>query len=123
MIEQDILRMKPGIDLNLAVAQEVMGHVVINDESLGYMERFVDNNGGSVWNVLQSYSENSSLAELVVDKMIQEGHHDAVYWSKFGYGAYTEAEAICKAAILAVMKRRNIDKIIKQAFGEANQGK
>ena len=29
------------------------------------------------------------------------GYQDAVYWSRFGQGQYTEAEAICKAALLS----------------------
>lgn len=72
--EQEILTMKPGVDLNAEVAREVMGHIVVKDDCLGYLERFKDKNGDSVWDGLRLYSEDMSIAESVVDKMIREGN-------------------------------------------------
>ncbi len=100
MTQEEILAMKPGVELNVKVAEEVIGHVVARDETFGYMER--DNN--SVWGRLQLYSEDISAAELVVDEMIKLGYDDAIYWADFGDGIYTEPEAICKAALLAVFE-------------------
>jgi hypothetical protein len=36
--------------------------------------------------------------------MIQLGHDDALYWADFGGGIYTAPEAICKAALLAILE-------------------
>ena len=42
MTKTEILAMKPGTELNIAVAERIMGHVVKKDEILGYMERMVN---------------------------------------------------------------------------------
>ena len=39
MTREEILEMKPGIELNMKVAEQVMGNIVVNDEILGYLER------------------------------------------------------------------------------------
>ena len=123
MTQEEILTMEPGRELNIEVAKEVMEHVVASDGMLGYLERLIDpGDGGSVWSSLQPYSEDISVAELVVDKMIERGYDDAIYWADFGDGVYTEAEAICKAALLAILEEHRIEEvsseILKQALGD-----
>ncbi len=100
MTRDEILVMKPGAALNAKIAEEIMGHVVVQDATLGEMERFLDD-GESAWGPPQPYSEDRVVAESVVQKMLDLGYEDAVYWSSFGQGKYTEPEAICKAALLA----------------------
>ena len=48
MTKEEILAMKPGRELNIAVAKFVMEHDVIVDETFGDMERHVVDNC-SVW--------------------------------------------------------------------------
>lgn len=126
MTENEILAMKPGSELNAQVAEKIMGHVIAEDELLGYVERLVNPEGGdSIWSPLKRYSEDISVAELVVDKMVELGHEDAVCWADFGGGKYTEAEAICKAALLAVLagpsSKEASDKILHQALGDEHK--
>jgi hypothetical protein len=102
MTKEEILLMKPGIELNAKIAEEIMGKVVVQDKMLGPMERLL-HDGESVWGPPQPYSEDLIAAEQVVDKMLDLGYEDAVHWSRFGDGRYTEAEAICKAALLAIL--------------------
>jgi hypothetical protein len=118
MTKEEILAMKPGIKLNIAVAERIMGHSVKNDETFGYMERMVNSKedncdcscgcnasreGDSVWGMVEHYSEDISAAKNVIEKMKVIGHKDTQLWPDFGNGKYTEAEAICKAALLAVL--------------------
>ena len=123
MTREEILAMQPGSELNTKVAEKIMGHIVTKDETFGYMERLVDpEDDSSVWCPVKPYSEDISVAELVVDRMIEMGHEDAIYWADFGEGKYTEAEAICKSALLAVLEETTleqaVDKILRQALGE-----
>jgi len=104
MTQEEILAMNPGAELNAKVAEEVIGHAVARDETFGYTERLIDKDNSSVWDKLLHYSEDISAAELVVGKMIELGHDDAIYWADFGDGIYTEPEAICKAALLAILE-------------------
>ena len=106
MTQEAILAMKPGGELNTKVAEDIIGHVVSKDATFGYMERLTDESGSSVWDTLKPYSEDISAADLVVRKMTALGYEDAVNWADFGNGAYTEPEAICKAALLAVQEGR-----------------
>jgi hypothetical protein len=120
MTKEEILAMKPGSELNIAVAERIMGHIVKKDEIMGYMERTTnpktkeDNcdccsscsspqEGDSIWGFVEPYSEDISVAKQVIDKMTDIGYEDAKSWPDFGDGKYTEAEAICKAALLAVL--------------------
>lgn len=105
MTQEEIMAMEPGVELNAKVAEQVIGRVVAKDDVFGYMER----DDGSVWNLLQPYSEDMSVAELVVEKMIKLGYDDAIYWADFGNGIYTEPEAICKAALLAILDEGEIE--------------
>ena len=58
--------------------------------------------------------------------MIELGYEDAIYWADFGEGKYKEAEAICKAALLAVLEggssEEASDKIIRQALEDEGEG-
>jgi hypothetical protein len=120
MTKEEILAMKPGIELNIAVAERVLGHAIKNDEVMGYMERitFKKSNqsssgtgntctnpqeGDSIWGAVEPYSEDISAAKVVIDRMLDIGYKDANTWADFGDGKFTEAEAICKAALIAVL--------------------
>lgn len=100
MTKEDILLMAPGIELNAKIAKEIMGHVIVRDRTFGPMERLVKD-GEFVWGTPQAYSEELAAAEMVVNRMFEFGFRYAVYWSGFGQGRYTKAEAICKSALLA----------------------
>lgn len=104
MTREEILAMNPGQELNIKVAKEVMGDIVVEDEIMGCVVRLTDEDGNIVWGQLQPYAEDVSAVELVIDKMIKLGYDDAVNWGDFGDGKYTEPEAICKAALLAISK-------------------
>lgn len=101
MTQEEILAMQPGRELNAKIAAEIIGHVVVHDEFLGDLEGQRDKDGSNVWDSLQPYSEDIAAADLVVDAMLRRGFDDAINWADFGDGAFTEAEAICKAALLA----------------------
>ena len=122
MTQEEILAMKPGEELDVKVAEDILGHVVSKDECFGYTEKLIEEDGGYVWSLLQHYSRDISAAELVVEKMIALGCDDAIYWADFGDGLYTEPEAICKAALLAILEntqsREVSDKLLQQALGD-----
>jgi hypothetical protein len=103
MTKEEILAMKPGRELNIAVAEVVMKHKIIVDEIFGDMERPIDEDSGSAWDTLPLYSGDMSAARLVVERMITMGHNDAVFWEYYGNGIYTQAESICKRALLVVL--------------------
>ena len=103
MTKEEILAMKPGKKLNIAVAKLVMEHEVIVDEILGDIERPVGEDSSSTWDTLLPYSGDISAAQLVTEKMITLGHNDAVFWDQYGDGIYTRPEAICKRALLVVL--------------------
>jgi hypothetical protein len=122
MTKEKILSMKPGTDLNIKVAEEILGHTVINDEILGWMERPKKAEEGSIWAELGHYSEDLEYADLIVKLMLEAGYPEAAHWDEFGGGHYSRAEAICKAALLAVLEKRRIEAvsnhILRQALGE-----
>jgi hypothetical protein len=103
MTKEEILAMKPGRELNIAVAEVVMKHKVVVDEIFGDMERPISEDSSSAWGILPLYSEDISAAQLVVERMITIGHTDAVFWEYYGNGIYTQAESICKRALLVVL--------------------
>jgi hypothetical protein len=126
MIREKILALKPGVDLNLKVAEEVMENAVIMDDHLGWLERPKTSQGNIVWSALQKYSEDLSAADMIIERMSKLGFKDTERWAYFGNGKYTEAEAICKAALVAVMEKRRIEKvsdaILEKALGnDANK--
>ncbi len=103
MAEDKILNMKPGRELNLMVAKEVMGHEVAVDEVMGDTERFLDSEGDSIWSELTPYSEDVAAAEAVINKAVKLGFKDVKTWWDFGSGSYQPAEAVCKKALLEIM--------------------
>ena len=105
MIQEEILRMKPGRELSMMVAREVMGNKVVADEFVGDTERFVGAAGDSIWSELTPYSEDVGAAEAVINKAAALGFNDAETWRDFGSGRYKPAEAICKKALLEVRAR------------------
>ena len=107
MTKEEILAMKPGSELSIAVAEVVMKHEVLADEIFGAMERHIANDGSSVYGNLQPYSEDVTAAQLVVERMITLGHSDAAFWEHYGNGIYTQAEAICKVALLVMPGKWN----------------
>jgi len=102
--EEQILKMKPGKELNMLVAKQVMGNEVVCDEIMGESERLIDESGDSVWSTPLLYSEDVLVAQEVVNQMAKRGYADAASWKDYGNGTYTPAEAICKQALLAVLK-------------------
>ena len=126
MKREEILAMQPGNKLNMKVAEKVMGHKVVKDQMWGYVEGLVSSDGSNIWSKVEPYSEDISAAELVVNRMIEIGYKDAINWSDFGNGKYTKAEAICKAALLAILERdvliETSDKILRQALGDEEKG-
>jgi hypothetical protein len=100
---EKILKMEPGRELNMMVAKEVMGHDVVADEVMGDTERFVDGEGNSIWGELTPYSEDTGVAEAVINRAIKLGFTDAGTWWDFGSGSYQPAEAVCKKALLEKM--------------------
>ena len=103
MTKEQILAMKPGRELSITVAEVVMKHEVVVDEIFGAMERHIANDGSSAYSNLQPYSEDVSAAQLVVERMSTLGYSNAVFWEHYGNGIYTQAEAICKRALLVVL--------------------
>jgi hypothetical protein len=136
MTREEILDMQPGPELNIAVAEKVMGNRVVNDEILGYLERpaapgpndtiaagcssgpgasnCCNNCCGSTpdsspgWGEVAPYSQDLPAAMVVVNKMTGMGFKDVMQWKDFGGGKYTVPEAICKAALIAVSERSNV---------------
>lgn len=105
MNEQEVLEMSPGEELNRLVAEEVMGHVTINDATFGPMERLAWE-GEAVWSFVIEYSQDMSAAELVVDRLMELGIEDVTCFADFNQGGYTQAEAICKNALLTLRETR-----------------
>ena len=105
MTKEEILAMKSGMELNISVAKYVMGHDVVSDELMGQTERLLDDDGGSIWSTPLPYSEEISAALTVVAEMIKRGYRDAASWKDYGNGTYAPAEAICKRALLAMLKK------------------
>jgi len=99
-IGEAVLALSPGRELNILVAKYVMGHNVVSDALLGELEGMKSVKGSIVWDSVQPYSEDIQTAELVVDKMMDEGHLDALSWHEYGNGRYTPPEAICKRAFI-----------------------
>ena len=118
MTKGEILAMKAGRELNIQVAEAVMEHRYARDETFGDME--IDRQ--RVYNSLQPYSEDISAAWLVMEKMksynprIAFNTHSQKWEVAFSTReaeftcpvvlADTASEAICKAALLALLEVR-----------------
>ena len=107
MTKKAILAMKAGRQLNIKVAKEVMWQEVISDAFFGDMEKYVDRQGGNVYGPLPAYSQDKSAAQLVVEKMLKLGLGGRRFWEYYRDGTYERAEAICKAALLVMLGKRN----------------
>ncbi len=119
--KEEILAFRPGEELNLVVAEKVMGNSVVEDTTFGQMERVVAD-GGSIWGPVEPYSEDMAAAETVVNVMIGRGCEDAIYWADFGDGQFTEPEAICKAALLALLETtEQLESAVREIFDEQNE--
>ena len=103
--------MKTNRELNIKVAEDIIGCDVIEDEVFGDMERHDDKDGNSVYLPLQPYSEEISEAQRVVMKMLSLGHDEAEYWKD-----ETRPDVICKAALAIIQeKRKELDKREKKS--------
>jgi hypothetical protein len=107
MTKQEILAMKSGRELNMKVAEKVMGYQVILDKTFGDMERYVDGQGSSVYRPLQHYSEDMSAARQVLERV--KALNLKVNPFGNGSGEFKDTreltpQAICKAALIAVME-------------------
>jgi len=116
MTTEEILALKAGRELNIRVAEAVMGRRYTQDETFGDME--VDSQ--MVYSSLQPYSEDISAAWQVIEKMkgynprIAFDTHSQKWEATFNVGeadftcpvvlATTVPEAICKAALLALLE-------------------
>ena len=67
MTKDEILAMESGLEMNKKVAEEVIGHQVVEDDIFGWVERWTDDDGQSVWDALHPYSEDIAVAEVVVE--------------------------------------------------------
>ncbi len=102
---EEILEMEPGEELDQLVAEEVMGHLIVNDATFGAMERLLMD-GEAVWGTISEYSQDMSVAEQVVLKLVELGVDDVTCYADASEGKYTQAEAICKNALLTIRDRR-----------------
>ena len=111
MTKEEILAMKAGRELNIRIAEDVMGYKFIEDEIFGDMEGY----GNSLYNPLRAYSEDISVAEHVIDKLkdynpkVEFNHYTEKWEADFGYGIVSTTnapETICKAALLAMVETK-----------------
>ena len=121
MTKEEILAMKAGRELNIRVAENVMGCKVIEDEIFGDTESCellaseikVSSLAGNFYGPLRHYSEDRSDAEQVINKLknynprVEFNHYTEKWEAEFGGGAVSAAdapEAIVKAALIAVLQ-------------------
>ena len=118
MTDGEILMMKLGRELDIKVAEDVMGCTVVQDAIFGDMLRIDDE---STWMPLPAYSEDQStipevlemlkrLHRTEIDHECLQGRWEAdmnvcgeginYYYPDFN--AFSIPEAICKAALLVV---------------------
>ena len=110
MTKEEILSMKSGIELNMKVAEKIMGYQVILDKTFGDMERYTDSEGNSVYRPLQNYSEDMLAARQVLERI--KALNLEVNPVGNGSGELKDTseltpEAICKAALIAVLEINN----------------
>jgi hypothetical protein len=115
MNKEEVLAMKAGKELNIMVAEDLMGCKVTQDEFIGDLQR----GSNDVWEPLQAFSEDHSIAEQVLDKLKHdystriEFNDGTEHWEAefkdletgLSYGTVSSpdaAEAICKAALLVI---------------------
>ena len=131
MTKEEILAMKAGRELNIIVAEDVMGGKFMVDEIFGdtvsRCHDFLYKTKGyciekPFFGPLRHYSEDMAAAQEVIDKLklhnmrVQLNHYTEKWeaeFSKLGAGfsypvawADTVPEAICKAALLAMLEAK-----------------
>jgi len=131
MTKEEILAMKAGRELNIRVAEDVMGCKFIEDEILGDTESCkllergtaISALAGNYYGPLRHYSQDNSVAQEVINKL--ENNYDVrlelnyymenweAEFRDLGTGlsfclasALDAPEAICKAALLAVLEKQ-----------------
>jgi hypothetical protein len=118
MNKDEILTLSQGRELNIRVAEDIMGNRCIIDSFFGDMECISD-----AWAPLRHYSEDRSAAEQVLEKLKGynprvEFNSEAESWeADFGYGAVSsssKSEAICKAALMAVIEAKMSEEVPKE---------
>ena len=119
MTKEEILAMRPGKELNIRVAEDVMGAEFIRDEIWGDMEKYASR----MYDSLQAYSENISAAWQVTEMLKSynpriEFNPYSQKWeaafsdpeANFSYPLVTAAtapEAICKATLLTMLEAKD----------------
>ncbi|PIU56245.1 MAG: hypothetical protein COS88_03075 [Chloroflexi bacterium CG07_land_8_20_14_0_80_51_10] len=124
MTEDEILAMEVGRDLNIRVAENVEGCKFVRDEIFGDIQIY--DNG--MWIALQPYSEDKSAALSLLERLEEhygvkvdinsfEGRWEANL-RKGGINYYypdlrasSFPEAICKAALLTVLDRKQYEEL------------
>jgi len=120
--KEEILAMKAGREPNLRVSKDVMGCKFAQDHFCGDMQGCIASQDTNVWGPLESYSENRSIAQKFADKL--ENSYDVrlefnyymenwqAEFRQLGTGlsfdmvsALDTSEAICKAALLAILEK------------------
>ena len=130
MTKEEVFAMEAGRDLDVLVAEEILGIEVEWDYSpldpnhvlprlpfhKGESRVAIDSSAHGVENTIYKYSTDISAAWQVVEKMLPPSqiHRclDDTYWVVFGFNtmikphieAKTAPEAICKAALLAKLE-------------------
>jgi len=128
--KEEILAMKAGRELNIRVTEDVMGCKLIEDEIFGDMESCellesetkISSLAGNYYGPPRHYSQDNSVAQQVVDKLknnynarVEFNYHtekwevelsDLETGLSFGTVSALDApEAICKAALLAILEK------------------
>ncbi len=116
MSRDEILALEAGPELNRRVAEDVMGHLVAEDETFGLMEGIVVN-GDTFWGPVEPYSEDMEAVERVIERMLELGLGDVACALAGG----DHPESICRTALLSVLGLPRAaddpsERILKQAF-------
>ena len=133
MTKEEILGMNAGKELNIRVAEDVMGCKFIEDEILGDTESCelleseteIPSLAGNYYSPLQHYSQDNSVAQEVVNKLqnnydarVEFNYHTENWEAEFSdletglsfgtVSALDAPEAICKTALLAILQKRRM---------------
>ena len=130
MTKEEILAMEVGRELNIRVAEDVMECKFIEDKILGDTESCkllesetkVPSLAGNYYGPLRHYSQDNSVAQEVVNKLknncdarVEFNYHTGNWEAEFSdlesglsfgtVSALDAPEAICKAALLAILQK------------------
>jgi hypothetical protein len=128
--KEEIIGMKIGKELNIRVAEDVMGCKFIEDEILGDTESCelleseteISSLAGNYYGPLRHYSQDNSVAQEVINKLknncdarVEFNYHTENWEAAFSdletglsfgtVSALDAPEAICKAALLAILQK------------------